>query len=65
MLVSAQVVPNNYIVLELRFLHSWHYMTLLERFPGIDINQFNEIQKRRNLPELGSRKNYKHKKGIM
>lgn len=36
-------------------------MTLLKRFPGIDFNQFNEILKRRNLPELGS-KNFKRKK---
>ena len=62
MLVSALEVPTNCIVLELRFLHSWHYMTLLERFPGIDINQFNEILKRGNLPELGSKKNSKRKK---
>jgi hypothetical protein len=34
-------------------------MTLLERFPGIDIDQFDEIMKRRNIPELDSKKNSK------
>lgn len=36
------------------------YITILERFPGISINQFNEILKRRNLKELGT-KSYKRK----
>lgn len=35
------------------------YITLLERLPGIGINQFNELLKRRNIPELGSKKNAK------
>lgn len=35
------------------------YITLLERLPGIDINQFNAILKKRNLKELGSKSNSK------
>lgn len=35
------------------------YITLLERLPGLDINQFNEILKKRNLKELGSKSNSK------
>ena len=38
------------------------YITLLERLPGLDINQFNEILKKRNLKELGSKSNSKGKK---
>lgn len=38
------------------------YITLLERLPGLAINQFNEILKRRNLKELGSKSNSKGKK---
>lgn len=34
-------------------------MTLLEKFPGIDIDQFDEIMKRRNISELDSKKNSK------
>lgn len=37
------------------------YITLLERFPGLDINQFNEILKKRNLKVLGSKSNSKNK----
>lgn len=37
------------------------FITLLERFPGLDINQFNEILKKRNLKELGSKSNSKKK----
>ena len=37
------------------------YITLLERFPGLAINQFNEILKKRNLKELGSKSNSKKK----
>lgn len=35
------------------------YITLLERLPGIDINQFNAILKKRNLKELESKSNSK------
>lgn len=35
------------------------YITLLERLPGLDINQFNIILKKRNLKELGSKSNIK------
>lgn len=35
------------------------YIALLERFPGIGIIQFNEILKRRNIKELGSKRNSK------
>ena len=37
------------------------YITLLERFPGLDINRFNEILKKRNLKVLGSKSNSKNK----
>ena len=30
------------------------YITLLERFPGISIDDFNELLKRRNIKELGT-----------
>lgn len=35
------------------------YISLLERLPGLDINQFNIILKKRNLKELGSKSNIK------
>lgn len=35
------------------------YITLLEKFPGLSIKEFNEILKRRNLKELGSKSNRK------
>ena len=38
------------------------YITLLERLPGLNINQFNEILKKRNLKKLGSKSNNKSNK---
>lgn len=38
------------------------YITILERFPGIGIDGFNELLKRRKLKELGSKQNSKSKK---
>ena len=35
------------------------YITILERFPGLDIKEFNELLKRNSIPELGSKKNSK------
>lgn len=35
------------------------YLAILERFPGIDILNFNELLKRRNITELGSKQNSK------
>ena len=35
------------------------YITLLAIFPGIKIEEFNELLKRRNIPELGSKKTSK------
>ena len=35
------------------------YLAILDRFPGIDILNFNELLKRRNIAELGSKQNSK------
>lgn len=37
------------------------YITILERFPGIGIDQFNELLKRRNIAELGTKTHAKSK----
>ena len=39
------------------------YITILEKFPGIGIDGFNQLLKRRNIKELGSKQNNKNKKG--
>ena len=38
------------------------YIIILERFPGIEIDDFNELLKRKGIKELGSKKNSKRKK---
>lgn len=38
------------------------YITILEKFPGTGIDVFNELLKRRNIKELGSKQNSKNKK---
>lgn len=38
------------------------YITILERLPGCGIDAFNEILKRRNIPELGSKTYSKNEK---
>lgn len=38
------------------------YLAILDRFPGIDIFNFNELLKRKNIAELGSKQNSKRAK---
>ena len=35
------------------------YMTILDRFPGLAIEQFNKLLERQNIAALGSKKNAK------
>ena len=37
------------------------YITILEKFPGIEIDRFNELLKRKHIKPLGSKKNSKAK----
>lgn len=57
--MTQRVLAKQHIVLDEFQEPDKTYITLLERLPGIGISQFNEILKRRNLRELGSKTNTK------
>ena len=62
--MTQRVLAKQHIVLDELQEPDKTYITLLERLPGIGIDQFNEILKRRNLKELGSKSNSKSKEAI-